>query len=109
MCAKGTITYPNGAPDRKAPCSTSAASSAKTSPWDLLDYQAEDNVFPDHSTFDQFLTDQKFEAYRRLGSCGAEAAMVLSAAPKPKKNGGVKVTQAQTYSATGKPQLELDQ
>ncbi len=112
VCAEGTIVYPPAAPNRARVTGrlfyVRSVVSDET-PWDLRSYQVDDGIFPHDSTFDQFLTDQKFEAYRRLGSCGAEAAMVLSAAPKPKNNGGVKVTQAQTYSATGKPQLELDQ
>jgi hypothetical protein len=101
VCAEGKILYP-ATPSR--PRVTGKLFYVRSvvsdeTPWDLRSYQLEDGIFPHDSTFDQFLTDQKFEAYRRLGSCGAQAATLLAHPPRARKNGGVKVTQAQTYGA----------
>ena len=52
---------------------------AENSAWDLLHYRDEDGVFPNHSTFDQFFDDQKFEAYRRLGMWAASSALGMAA------------------------------
>ena len=106
VCAKGTIKYPDGAIGELYYIRSVVS---ETSPWDLLDYQIVDGIFPHHSTFDQFFDDQKFEAYRRLGTCGAQAAMAMDAKPQPEENGAARVTQAKTYSATGRLQLELDE
>jgi len=35
--------------------------------WDVLAYQRHDPQFPSHSTFSQLYTDERFEAYRKLG------------------------------------------
>jgi hypothetical protein len=110
VCAEGTIVYP-ALPQKarvKGRLLYVRSVVSDETPWDLRSYQLEDGIFPHDSTFDQFLTDQKFEAYRRLGWCGAEAAMALASPPKAKRNGGVEAATVQTYSATGKLQLELD-
>jgi hypothetical protein len=52
-------------------------------PWDVRALKEEDKRFPHHSTLDQLFTDQKFEAYRMLGYCGAEAAMKAMDSPLP--------------------------
>jgi hypothetical protein len=52
-------------------------------PWDVRALKEEDGRFPHHSTLDQLFTDQKFEAYRMLGYCGAEAAMKAMDDPLP--------------------------
>ena len=107
VCAEGRIVYP-GNPRVTGRLFYVRSVVSDETPWDLRTYQVEDGVFPHDSTFDQFLTDQKFEAYRRLGWCGSEAAMALASPPKVEANGGVVVAKVQTYSATGKLQLELD-
>jgi hypothetical protein len=66
-------------------------------PWDVHAYRAKDDVFPHHSTVDQFFTDQKFEAYRILGRhAGAQAMKAMdgvdvappaAAAPVPASGG----------------------
>jgi hypothetical protein len=93
VCATGTIRYPAAAggarPEGTLVYVRSVVSDA--SPWDLQEYQVVDGIFPHHSTFDQFFTDQKFEAYRRLGACAAQAA-VARATPPPVPP-GARVTQ----------------
>jgi hypothetical protein len=44
-------------------------------PLDLRSYGAGNPQFPHDSTFDQFFTDEQWEAYRRLGECAAAAAV----------------------------------
>jgi hypothetical protein len=92
VCATGTIRYPPSTggvrPEGTLVYVRSVVSD--TSPWDLREYQVVDGIFPHHSTFDQFFTDQKFEAYRRLGMCAAQAAVELASQPLPP---GAHVTQ----------------
>lgn len=110
VCAEGKILYPpveDRAPVTGKLFYVRSVVSDET-PWDLRSYQVEDGVFPHDSTFDQFLTDQKFEAYRRLGHCGADAAMVLAHPPQPEKNGDRKVTQVPPSGTTVMPELEPD-
>ena len=55
-------------------------------PWDVRAHHETDARFPNDPTVDQLYTDQKFEAYRELGSlAGAKAAkaMLSAAAPEP--------------------------
>lgn len=44
-------------------------------PWDIRAYQHGDPDFPNNSTADQLYTDEKFEAYRALGSWSARRAL----------------------------------
>ncbi len=39
-----------------------------SSPYDVQAFRLSDPAFPHHSTVDQLYTDQKFEAYRKLGA-----------------------------------------
>jgi hypothetical protein len=109
VCAEGEIVYP-AAGGRAAVSGrlfyVRSVVSDET-PWDLRSYQLEDGIFPHDSTFDQFFNDQKFEAYRRLGSCGADAAMALDAAPTT--NGKPQIAQARATGATGALELEFDE
>jgi hypothetical protein len=51
-------------------------------PFDVTAYHDADPKFPHHSTADQLYTDQKFEAYRALGSCaGKHAATKMAETP----------------------------
>jgi hypothetical protein len=64
-----------------------------SAPWQVRSFQTADPVFPHHSTMDQFFDDQKFEAYRLLGSYIAGAAAdVVKARRVPEqaalRNGG---------------------
>jgi hypothetical protein len=43
--------------------------------WDVRAYQIADPVFPHHSTASQLYTDERFEAYRALGSAAARRAI----------------------------------
>jgi hypothetical protein len=43
-------------------------------PWDVRAHHEADPRFPNNSTVDQLYTDQKFEAYRVLGSRAAKRA-----------------------------------
>jgi hypothetical protein len=47
----------------------------ETAPWDVRAHHEEDPRFPNNSTVDQLYTDQKFEAYRVLGSRAAVRAV----------------------------------
>jgi hypothetical protein len=106
VCAKGTITYPGNSEPGRLLYIRSVVT--EDSPWDLANYQ-EDGIFPHHSTFDQFFDDQQFEAYRRLGMWAANSALSMATADTTASNGAARVTQAKTYSATGKRQLELEE
>ena len=103
VCAEGTIRYPGEETAGRLFYARSLV--AEDSPWDVTDYQ-EDGVFPHHSTFDQFFTDQHFEAYRRLGSCAAERAVALEKGGAV--NGAARVEGPQTEGETGKIVLELE-
>ena len=81
---------------------------SEKSPWDLGNYQEDGRVFPHHSTFDQFFDDQKFEAYRRLGTCAARNAMEMAGSTGATDDNGAHLVQPRTYSATGKLKLELE-
>jgi hypothetical protein len=70
--ARGKIKYPGG---YEGTLYYVRSVVSEVSSWDLRNYRVEDGVFPNHSTLDQFFDDQKFEAYRRLGMCAAEAAL----------------------------------
>lgn len=50
-------------------------------PLDIKAHHADDPRFPDDPTVDQLYTDQKFEAYRALGSLAGERAMELGSTP----------------------------
>jgi hypothetical protein len=47
----------------------------ESAPWDVRAHHEEDPRFPNNSTVDQLYTDQKFEAYRVLGSRAAVRAV----------------------------------
>jgi hypothetical protein len=47
----------------------------ETAPWDVRAHHEEDPRFPNNPTIDQLYTDQKFEAYRALGSRAAMRAV----------------------------------
>lgn len=51
-------------------------------PWDVRAYQQKDPDFPTHSTLDQLYTDEKFEAYRKLGNSTAERAITAMRATR---------------------------
>ena len=93
VCAVGTITYPpaaGGAVGRLIYCRSVVT---EDSPWQVKSFQTDDPVFPHHSTTDQFFDDQKFEAYRMLGSYVATTAVAevqerLAPAAAARGNGG---------------------
>jgi len=47
----------------------------EAAPWDVRAHHQADPRFPNNSTVDQLYTDQKFEAYRVLGSRAAVRAV----------------------------------
>lgn len=96
VCAVGKITYQPAATGGRAVeglliyCRSVVTEDA---PWQVRSFQTDDPVFPHHSTMDQFFDDQKFEAYRRLGSYVAATAATevkgrLAAAEAARTNGG---------------------
>jgi hypothetical protein len=97
-CATGTLRYTWSTPAVTGTIVYSPTVMTPELPWDVTAFRNEDPQFPHHSTLDQLFTDQKFEAYRVLGSCAATSAMsamdeatgtgqvVLATAPAP--NGG---------------------
>jgi hypothetical protein len=61
-----------------------------TSPWDIRAYAQRDAAFPNDPTYDQLYTDERFDAYRRLGRYAAQnayAAMHPAPAPPASGNG----------------------
>jgi hypothetical protein len=66
-----TIKYRNG-PEGRLVYVRNAMT--ETAPWDVRAHHKADPRFPNNPTIDQFYTDQKFEAYRVLGSRAAERA-----------------------------------
>jgi MFS family permease len=82
-CAAGTLTYMRSDPPVKGKIVYVPTVFTENLPWDVRALKGEDNRFPHHSTLDQLFTDQKFEAYRILGYCGAEAAMSAMDDPLP--------------------------
>jgi rhodanese-related sulfurtransferase len=58
-------------------------------PWDVRAYQLEDPDFPHDSTADQLYTDQKFEAYRALGTAAATRAVERMRELAPLEDGGI--------------------
>jgi hypothetical protein len=110
VCASGTIRYPAEAPEKRVTGELFYVRSvvSEKSPWELRNYQLEDGIFPHHSTFDQFFTDQRFEAYRRLGMFAAESALEMQAPDAASKTVTAMIVKAETYSASGRLVLELD-
>jgi hypothetical protein len=89
-CAVGTLTYMRSDPPvtgKIAPVTGKIVYVptvfTENLPWDVRALKEEDDRFPHHSTLDQLFTDQKFEAYRMLGYCGAKAAMKAMDDPLP--------------------------
>jgi hypothetical protein len=74
-CAAGTLTYLRSAPPVTGRIVYVPTVYTENLPWDVRALKKEDKRFPHHSTLDQLFTDQKFEAYRILGYCGAVDAM----------------------------------
>jgi hypothetical protein len=112
VCASGTIRYPAPRSEDRVKGRLFYVRSVVSdeSPWDLRSFQLEDGIFPHDSTFDQFFTDQKFEAYRRLGTCAAEQALIMAKPSPPAKDDTVTalVVQAPKYTASGKLKLEFE-
>ncbi len=70
----GTITFPGSTePDGCIVFSRTAVISG--APWDVRSYAENDPAFPTHPTLDQLYTDEKFEAYRKLGNFTAQRAI----------------------------------
>ena len=65
----GTFRYPadHGAPQLDGHLIFVKAAVTEKVPWDIRAFHRKDSHFPNHSTFDQLFTDQKFESYRELG------------------------------------------
>jgi len=82
-CAAGTLTYMRSDPPVTGKVVYVPTVFTENLPWDLRALKEDDNRFPHHSTLDQLFTDQKFEAYRMLGYCGAVAAMSAMDDPLP--------------------------
>lgn len=82
-CAAGTLTYMRSHPPVTGKIVYVPTVFTDNLPWDVRALKEEDGRFPHHSTLDQLFTDQKFEAYRMLGYCGAEAAMTAMDDPLP--------------------------
>ena len=82
-CASGTLTYMRSHPEVTGKIVYVPTVFTEELPWDIRALKEEDGRFPHHSTLDQLFTDQKFEAYRMLGYCGAEAAMKAMDNPLP--------------------------
>jgi rhodanese-related sulfurtransferase len=70
--ATGTITYPDG---EEGFLVYARNVMPPDGPWDVRAYQLEDPAFPHNSTADQLYTDQRFEAYRALGTAAATRAV----------------------------------
>jgi hypothetical protein len=74
----GTVHYPPG-PNSTEPVTgwvvVAKLAVPAGAPFDIIDLARTLKSFPNHPTADQLFTDQKFEAYRALGShLGSEAA-----------------------------------
>jgi hypothetical protein len=80
-CAAGTLTYMHCHPHVTGKIVYVPTVFTGNLPWDVRALKEEDNRFPHHSTMDQLFTDQKFEAYRTLGYCGAVDAMTAMDGP----------------------------
>ncbi len=74
-CATGTLKYTRSHPAVMGTIVYVPTVMTAKLPWDVHALKQEDPEFPHHSTLDQLFTDQKFEAYRMLGYCGAQHAM----------------------------------
>ena len=75
-CVTATITFPGpGAP--KGTLYYVRLTMTGRAPADAVAYHRQDPSFPHDPTTDQLYTDQRFEAYRGLGACGAETALSL--------------------------------
>ena len=70
VCAFGKIIYPafDGASKVEGVLVYARSVVTDDAPWEVRSFQTTDPVFPHHSTMDQFFDDQKFEAYRLLGT-----------------------------------------
>jgi rhodanese-related sulfurtransferase len=70
--ATGTIRYPDG---EEGVLIYARNVMPPDGPWDVRAYQLDDPAFPHNSTADQLYTDQRFEAYRALGTAAAVRAV----------------------------------
>jgi hypothetical protein len=77
-CVDGTFTYTYSDPPVEGKLYYARPAITKTSPADVSAYQRQDNRFPHDPTDDQLYTDQRFEAYRRLGFASGESAATLA-------------------------------
>ena len=84
--ATGTITYANG---RKGVIVYARNVMPPNMAWDVRAHQVGNPVFPHDSTADQLYTDQKFEAYRKLGSEAGKRAVERMSEVAPLDAGGV--------------------
>jgi hypothetical protein len=78
----GTITFPHGGPTGTLVYSRTVMTAS--APWDVHAYHEADGKFPHNTTADQLYTDQKFEAYRALGTTAARHAVQLMDAHQPR-------------------------
>ena len=79
VCSHGTIIYPgaDGEPPIEGRLVYARSVVTDEAPWQIRSFQGTDPVFPHHSTMDQFFDDQKFEAYRTLGTYVAGESVEL--------------------------------
>jgi hypothetical protein len=83
-CIRGRITYPDGTTGVLVYGRTVVTPDA---PYDVQAFRIRDDRFPHHSTVDQLYTDEKFEAYRELGSHVGRAALGAAAEARAERAG----------------------
>jgi hypothetical protein len=100
-CARGRIRYParDGRPEVDGTLFYVRSVLSDDAPWSLRLFQESDELFPHHSTSDQFFSDQQFEAYRALGASAAERALVLERLDVPAVGNGAGPQPADVSSA----------
>jgi Patatin-like phospholipase len=100
-CARGRIRYParDGRPEVDGTLFYVSSVLSEDAPWSLRLFRESDELFPHHSTMDQFFTDQQFEAYRLLGASAAERALELERLDVPAVANGAGPQPADVSSA----------
>jgi hypothetical protein len=70
----GSVVYPDGQEGRLI---YAKATLPRNATWDLHAFKSREGKFPNHSTSQQFFTDEQFEAYRSLGHAAGRRAVEL--------------------------------
>lgn len=88
----GSIVYPDGQEGRLI---YAKATLPRNATWDLHAFKSRESKFPNHSTSQQFFTDEQFEAYRSLGHAAGRRAVELLNLPPARGGPGTRAANGE--------------